>query len=65
MDSFDLSAIAHQAMIDAGFVPEVPDTVLVGWTASAGSVSATQGNATVFTAPSNAASYLPGWPLSW
>src|SRR5438045_962462 len=28
MDSFDLSAIAHQAMIDAGFVPEVPDSVL-------------------------------------
>src|SRR2546421_1853265 len=28
MDSFDLSAIAHQAMIDAGFVPDVPDSVL-------------------------------------
>src|SRR2546421_6935737 len=28
MDSINLSAIAHQAMIDAGFVPDVPDSVL-------------------------------------
>src|SRR6266567_2118766 len=28
MDSLDLSAIAHQAMIDAGFVPDVPPSVL-------------------------------------
>src|SRR5436853_2695111 len=28
MDSFDLSAIAHQTMIDAGFVPDLPDSVL-------------------------------------
>jgi exoribonuclease-2 len=28
VDSFDLSAIAHQAMLDAGFVPDVPDSVL-------------------------------------
>ena len=28
MDSFNLSAIAHQAMIDAGFVPDVPPSVL-------------------------------------
>src|SRR5438876_5224758 len=28
MDSIDLSAIAHQAMIDAGFVPDVPHSVL-------------------------------------
>ena len=27
-DSLDLSAIAHQAMIDAGFVPDVPHSVL-------------------------------------
>ena len=27
-DSLDLSAIAHQAMIDAGFVPDVPRSVL-------------------------------------
>jgi len=27
-NSFDLSAIAHQAMIDAGFVPDVPHSVL-------------------------------------
>src|ERR1044072_5132082 len=26
-NSFDLSAIAHQAMIDAGFVPDEPDSV--------------------------------------
>ena len=28
MDSLDLTAIAHQAMIDAGFVPDVPPSVL-------------------------------------
>jgi exoribonuclease-2 len=28
MQSFDLTAIAHQAMIDAGFVPDVPHSVL-------------------------------------
>src|SRR5213082_533346 len=28
MNSIDLSAIAHQAMIDAGFVPDVPHSVL-------------------------------------
>lgn len=28
MNSLDLSAIAHQAMIDAGFVPDVPHSVL-------------------------------------
>src|SRR3989440_10707263 len=28
MDSINLSAIAHQAMVDAGFVPDVPDSVL-------------------------------------
>src|SRR5437762_3916453 len=28
MNSINLSAIAHQAMIDAGFVPDVPDSVL-------------------------------------
>src|SRR2546423_8621104 len=28
MDSIDLSAVAHQAMIDAGFVPDVPHSVL-------------------------------------
>jgi VacB/RNase II family 3'-5' exoribonuclease len=28
MDSIDLSAIAHQAMIDAGFVPDVPPSAL-------------------------------------
>ena len=28
MDSLNLSAIAHQAMIDAGFVPDVPASVL-------------------------------------
>ena len=28
MDSLDLSEIAHQAMIDAGFVPDVPPSVL-------------------------------------
>src|SRR5205823_1234540 len=28
MDSINLSAIAHQAMIDAGFVPDVPHSVL-------------------------------------
>jgi len=27
MDSIDLSAIAHQAMIDAGFVPDMPHSV--------------------------------------
>jgi ribonuclease R len=28
MDSLDLTAIAHQAMIDAGFAPDVPNSVL-------------------------------------
>ena len=28
MQSFDLAAIAHQAMIEAGFVPDVPQSVL-------------------------------------
>src|SRR5438067_8731883 len=28
MDSIDLAAIAHRAMIDAGFVPDVPHSVL-------------------------------------
>ena len=28
MDSIDLSAVAHQAMIDAGFVPDVPHSAL-------------------------------------
>ena len=28
MNSINLSAIAHQAMIDAGFVPDVPHFVL-------------------------------------
>jgi len=28
LDSLDLSAIAHQAMLDAGFVPDLPHSVL-------------------------------------